>query len=163
MSKDKGPEGPDEPRIVEEAQIPGRKAVVPAERVAGRTCKVHRTRIEGLGYFCPSCKSSYCTRCVQNVLLPERKCLVCGSPVEIADDLRAFAERAASVAGPEGHVPEGKVTMLAPEVLQRLEGLGLDEDVLDELIERLKYVPPEDRLKYLDAIFPDENGENDSR
>ncbi|MEX2680396.1 MAG: hypothetical protein Q6373_002255 [Candidatus Sigynarchaeota archaeon] len=147
----------DQPRIVEEINPPERHAASPAEPIVVKKCKVHRTKIEGLSYRCDKCGSVFCLACIINVLQPERKCMVCDEPVEINDEYRSMIDRATRVVDPDTFTMSGKVTIIAPEIWRRFDELGLDEDVIDEVIDRLKYVPPEDRLKYINAYFNDEH------
>nr|MDO8113250.1 hypothetical protein [Candidatus Sigynarchaeota archaeon] len=128
-------------------------------------CKVHRARIEGLNYFCRKCGSVFCLSCITNVLLPEGKCMVCNADLEISDEYRHLIERALSIRprvdGAEMEFPRMIVTMLAPEIWKRFEELQLDDDIIEEIIDKLKYIPPDDRLKYLDAYFEDDLDAND--
>ncbi len=155
------PEEDDQPRIVEETEAPDGRAAVPAERIVIRKCKVHRTKIEGLSYRCDKCGSVFCLACITNVLEPEGRCMVCEAPVEISDEFRSLIDRATRAVDPDAFSLRGQVTTLAPEVWHRFEQLELEEDVVDEIIDRLKYVPPEDRLKYIDAYFSEEDDHED--
>lgn len=146
----------DGPRIVE-----GPSKTLDQERVAPafRKCKVHRTRIEGINYHCHECGSVFCLACIANVLMPEGRCMVCEAPVIIDDEFRAIIQRATEDARPDPGIINGQVTTIAPEIWRRFEELELDDDIIDEVIDRLKYVPPDDRLKYLNAYF----NENEDR
>nr|MDO8112244.1 B-box zinc finger protein [Candidatus Sigynarchaeota archaeon] len=129
-------------------------------------CKVHRARIEGLNYFCRKCGSVFCLACITNVLLPEGKCMVCNADLEISDEYRRLIERALRMVGPrvdgaEMEFPGMTVTTLAPEIWKRFDELQLDDDIIEEVIDKLKYIPPDDRLKYLDAYFGDDLDAND--
>jgi len=153
--------GDDQPRVVEEIDTPSKKDSHLMKQIVPRKCKVHRTRIEGLNYTCGKCGSVFCLACITNVLLPEEKCMICGTPVEISDEFRPIIDRATQHADAGMPVMDGKVIMIAPEIWQRFEELGLEEDVIDEVIDRLKYVPPEDRLKYINAYFNDMDEHDD--
>jgi hypothetical protein len=149
-------DGDDPPRIVEETDTPkGAGPVLPAH-VVTRKCKVHRTKIEGINYTCRRCGSVFCLACITNVLLPDGKCMVCEAPFEIDDEFRSIIDRAARHTDTGPFTPGGQVTIIAPEIWRRFEELNLEEDVIDEIIDRLKYVSPKDRLKYLNAYFNDE-------
>lgn len=149
------------PRIVEETDAPAGKEVISQPRIVPRKCKVHRTKIEGINYTCYECNSVFCLACITNVLLPEGKCMVCEAAVNIDAEFRSLIDRATKAA--DAAIPElcGKVTTIAPEIWRRFEELELDEDVVDEVIDRLKYVPPEDRMKYLNAYFNDDEERNE--
>jgi hypothetical protein len=151
----------DPPHIVEEIDAPAGTGAMPQGHIVPRKCKVHRTRIEGITYTCRDCGSVFCLACITNVLLPEGKCMVCDAPVEINDEFRSLIDRATHLADTGILAPSGQVTTIAPEIWRRFEELELEEDVVDEIIDRLKYVPPEDRLKYLDAYFNDEDEHDD--
>jgi len=130
-------------------------------------CKVHHTRIEGLNYLCRKCGSVFCLSCITNVLLPESKCMVCNADLEISDEYRRLIERALSIGPRVGEAdvefPGMILTTLAPEIWKRFEELQLDDDIIEEVIGKLKYIPPEDRLKYLDACFGNDlDANNDS-
>nr|MDO8084132.1 hypothetical protein [Candidatus Sigynarchaeum springense] len=151
----------DEPRIVEEVDGPGGKAPLPPERIVVRNCKVHKTKIEGFSYRCDKCGSVFCLACITNVLEPERKCMVCEAPVTITEEYRSLINKAASGVDPDAFTLSGQVTTIAPEIWRRFEELELEDDLIDEVIDRLKYVPPEDRLKYIDAFFSEEDERED--
>ena len=155
------PEEDEPPRIVEETDAPAGTGALPAEHIVPRKCKVHRTRIEGINYTCHECGSVFCLACITNVLLPDGRCMVCEAPVEINDEFRSLIGRATRHADTGLPAPRGQVTTIAPEIWRRFEELQLEEDVIDEVIDRLKYVPPEDRLKYLNAYFDDEEEPDD--
>ncbi len=155
------PEEDDPPRIVEETNSSAGAGDMRSTHVESRKCKVHRTKIEGINYTCIKCGSVFCLTCIANVLLPERKCMVCETSLEISDEFRLIIEKFTRQADTGMLALNGKVTLISPEIWRRFEELELEEDVLDEVIDRLKYVPPEDRLKYLNAIFKDEEKRDD--
>jgi hypothetical protein len=151
----------DQPRIVEETDTRD-KSNPPSPVIAiPRKCKVHRTRIEGINYHCHECGSVFCLACITNVLLPEGKCMVCEAEVNISDEFRSLIDRTARQVDPDAFTMSGQVTTIAPEIWHRFEELQLDEDVVDEIIDRLKYVPPEDRMKFLNAYFNDQEENED--
>ncbi len=151
----------DPPRIVEETDAPKGADAMSKVPIVPRKCKVHRTRIEGINYTCRECGSVFCLACITNVLLPDGKCMVCEASVEINDEFRSLIDRATRHAETGIFAPGGQVTTIAPEIWRRFEELQLEEDIIDEVIDRLKYVPPEDRLKYLNAYFDDEEEHDD--
>ncbi len=162
--KEKG--GRDEdgaPRIVDGCNTHAKTDIPPPAYTESRKCKVHRTKIEGINYTCRECSSVFCLICITNVLIPEGKCMVCEVPVEIDDEFRSIIDRMTRQADTSTLTPSGKVTIIAPEIWHKFEELGLEEDVIDEIIDRLKYVPPKDRLKYLDAYFNDEEEHDDNQ
>jgi hypothetical protein len=95
------------------------------------------------------------------VLLPEGKCLVCEAPIEIAEEYRDIIDYAAGKDTSDHFIMSGQVTTIAPEIWRRFEELELEEDLVDEVFDRLKYIPSSDRLKYLDAYFRDDDENND--
>lgn len=48
-----------------------------------------------------------------------------------------------------------KVTIMAPEVWDALDRLGVGEDILDEVLGVLKEIQPADRVQHLEAWFGD--------
>ncbi|HME56066.1 MAG TPA: hypothetical protein VKM55_27940 [Candidatus Lokiarchaeia archaeon] len=128
-----------------------------------RKCTVHKAPIEGLSYICPSCNSIFCLACITNVLLPEGQCMVCNAPLEIEPETRRLIDRSLEIGDMSSTevLPDESITMLAPEIWKRFEELQLDDDIIEEVIDRMKYVPPEDRLKYLDAYFADTDMNDD--
>jgi len=128
-------------------------------------CEIHHTRIEGLNYFCRKCGSVFCLSCIKNVLLPEGKCMVCNADLEISDGYLCLIERALSIGpkvdGAGTEFPGMLLTTLAPEIWKRFEELQLDDDIIEEVIGKLKYIPPDDRLKFLDAYFGNDVDAND--
>jgi hypothetical protein len=156
-----GPVKDEEPRIVEGTDPRAKTSTNSPVIAVPRKCKVHRTKIEGINYHCHECGSVFCLACIANVLMPEGKCMVCEATVTIDDEFRAIIERASRNVEPDAYILSGQVTTISPEIWRRFEELQLDEDVVDEVIDRLKYVPPEDRLKYLNAYFNDEEQDDD--
>lgn len=160
MITDKTSQKPlDSPQGVTMSKKPGRDPPI--------LCKVHQARIEGLNYFCHKCGSVFCLACIAEILLPEGKCVVCDASLEISEEFRCVIDQALSVRqgidGTDG-LPKYSgitLTMLTPEVWKRLEELQLDDDIIEEVIDKLKYIPPDDRLKYLDAYFEDNLESND--
>jgi hypothetical protein len=156
-----GRDDDDRPRIVDETDARVGTST-PSPLVAfPRKCKVHRTRIEGINYHCRECGSVFCLACINNVLLPEGRCMVCEAAVDISDEFRSLIDRAARHADTDAFTTSGQVTTIAPEIWHRFEELQLEEDIVDEIIDRLKYVPPEDRIKYLNAYFNDQEEPDD--
>ncbi|NMC06884.1 MAG: hypothetical protein GYA24_16820 [Candidatus Lokiarchaeota archaeon] len=145
------------PRIVE---IKANTTDQGIQDAAFRKCKVHRTRIEGINYHCPGCGSVFCLACIANVLVPEERCMVCEAPVDIDDEFRAIIRGALGNVTDPG-IMSGQVTIIAPEIWRRFEELELDEDIIDEVIDRLKHIPPADRMKYLDVYFDDTEDRGD--
>ena len=120
-----------------------------------RKCKVHQAHIEGMSYVCPSCKSNFCMVCIENVLLPEGRCMICNAPLDIDQKIRALIDISIKADRlPNNSVIHGEtVTMLTPEIWKRFEELQLDHDIIEEVIGTLKNIPPAKRLKYLDTFF----------
>lgn len=125
-----------------------------------RKCKVHQAPIEGLSYVCPSCNSNFCLACITNVLLPEGRCMICNAVLTIEPETRRFIDRAMEInkMSHNSLLPDETITIISPEIWKRFDQLQLDDDIIEEVIGRMKHVPPEDRLKYLDAYFADTNG-----
>ncbi|HME53199.1 MAG TPA: hypothetical protein VKM55_13335 [Candidatus Lokiarchaeia archaeon] len=136
------------------------ESVVPSQP---RKCTVHQAPIEGLSYVCPSCNSTFCMVCITNVLLPERQCMVCNSPLEIDQEVWKRIDKSVKVdiMSNDSLIHGDTVTILTPDIWKRLEELQLDQDVIEEIIDRLKGIPPADRLKYLNAYFADTDLHND--
>ena len=49
-----------------------------------------------------------------------------------------------------------KVTIMDADVWDALDKLGVGEEILDEVLELLKWIPPADRVRHLEIMFPDE-------
>ncbi len=91
--------------------------------------------------------------------------MVCNADLEITDEYKRLIERALSISPridrADMAFPGMTVTTLAPEIWKRFEELQLDDDIIEEVIDKLKYIPPDDRLKYLDVYFGDDLETND--
>jgi len=89
--------------------------------------------------------------------------MVCNAPLEIEPETRRLIDRSLEIGDMSSTevLPDESITMLAPEIWKRFEELQLDDDIIEEVIDRMKYVPPEDRLKYLDAYFADTDMNDD--
>ncbi len=53
-------------------------------------------------------------------------------------------------------VQERIVTVFEPELLQKLKDMQLSSDIYEEVVGRLKNIPPERRLAYLEQLFKDD-------
>jgi hypothetical protein len=50
-------------------------------------------------------------------------------------------------------IPAFDLAMFSPEVLKKVSGLHVDDEIQDEIFNAIKEIPPEQRLKYIDSIF----------
>jgi hypothetical protein len=110
-------------------------------------CIVHKGPISGFSYSCKSCGVVYCVKCMKHLAKTNQDCWNCGARLE-TDDEQARPEAAAR--------DETEVSVLSEDVWNRIEKLGLQEDILDEVLGKLKTLPPNDRMAYLERVFPDE-------
>ncbi len=87
--------------------------------------------------------------------------MVCHAPAEIDNEFRSIIDQMIKHNNTDTSALEGQVTIIAPEIWRRFEELGLEEEIIDEIIDRLKQIPPENRLKYLNTYFDDEKDDDD--
>ena len=120
-------------------------------------CIVHEEQIKGLSYICPKCKSVFCSKCLNNIILYEEKCMVCGQELKDSKSIKWLQSRAAKYytsneRGISG-IPKVNVTTLSDDIWDKFKELEISDDIIEELIDRLKYIPPEKRLQYIDTYF----------
>nr|MDO8111122.1 hypothetical protein [Candidatus Sigynarchaeota archaeon] len=75
------------------------------------------------------------------------------APVQVAIPAPATAVQPEDKSSCDDGIPAFELTMFAPEVLKKVEELHVDEDIQDEILNELKDIPPEQRLKYIEDVF----------
>ncbi|MBN2150935.1 MAG: hypothetical protein JW839_05805 [Candidatus Lokiarchaeota archaeon] len=78
----------------------------------------------------------------------EPRAILQTEPAPAPEDLQAPA-----AGNYDDGLPTFDLAMFEPEVLKRVTDLRVDDDVQDEILNALKDIPPEQRLKYIDDIF----------
>ncbi len=110
-------------------------------------CIVHKGPISGFSYSCKACGVIYCVKCVRHLAETNQACWNCGASLDI-DEERARPEALIR--------DDAVVSVISEEVWNKIEQLGLQEDILDEVLGKLKTIPPQDRVAYLERTFPDD-------
>lgn len=116
-------------------------------KVQTQSCVVHKGPIEGLSYTCKTCGTVYCIRCVEHLMEHGEKCWNCQSVIEI--DVKKPADIIKPV------LKKASVSLFSDDVWKKINELHLDEEIYDEVIEQLKQVPPQQRIKYIEDKFRD--------
>ncbi len=110
--------------------------------VLNQRCVVHKGVITGFSYTCKNCGTVYCMECIKHLVNIQETCWTCKQPLDTS-----FLK--------EGDdFPKKLVSMFSTEIWQKLKDLDLNEEIFDEVLGKLKSLPPEIRLKYLDERFP---------
>ncbi|MFX0099991.1 MAG: DUF2341 domain-containing protein [Candidatus Hodarchaeota archaeon] len=105
-------------------------------------CLVHKGEITGLSYTCKHCGAIYCIKCAKHLIKVGESCWTCKNPIpeQLSDD----------------EVVEKNVTVLDEEVQEKIKQLMafgvIQEEFLDEFLGQLKEVPPQERLRHLEAL-----------
>jgi len=89
--------------------------------------------------------------------------MICDAPLIINLEARRFIDRSIEISKMSNMalLPGETLTMITPEIWKRFEELQLSDEIIEEVIDRMKHVPPEDRLKYLDVYFADTDMNDD--
>jgi hypothetical protein len=112
--------------------------------VSTQRCVVHKGPITGFSYTCATCGTVYCMKCVRHLSEINESCWSCKQPLNVtSEDVEA------------DDFPSISVSAISPEVQQKLQKLDLSEEIIDEVLESLKSIAPDSRLKYLEDKFPD--------
>ncbi|HME56280.1 MAG TPA: PKD domain-containing protein [Candidatus Lokiarchaeia archaeon] len=109
-------------------------------------CVVHKGPITGFSYTCKNCGVPYCMDCYNHLIATSEKCWNCGQPLEQQTDAT---------------VTKQEVTLFTTEVWNKIEALNLSDEIKDEIIEQLKYIPPGQRIQYLNETFGELNDSDD--
>ncbi|MFX0102798.1 MAG: hypothetical protein ACFFCS_24735, partial [Candidatus Hodarchaeota archaeon] len=109
-------------------------------------CLVHKGEIKGLSYTCSECDSVYCLECAKHLVKNGEACWTCKKPIIL---------ETGNMVDNADAVPKMEVTVFSKEIWDLLKSLDLNPVVHDEVIERLKYIPPAERRKYLEEMFPE--------
>ena len=74
--------------------------------------------------------------------------MICNTPLTIDAEARRFIDRSIQISKTSCTelLPGETLTMLTPEIWKRFDELHLSDDIIEEVIDRMKHVPPEDRL-----------------
>ncbi|MFX0102570.1 MAG: hypothetical protein ACFFCS_23590 [Candidatus Hodarchaeota archaeon] len=135
----------------------GNKGEKPEKSNASRKqCIIHQVPMEGLNYICPECNSIYCLSCIKNLLLSTEQCIVCEEPVLKDEYFEIIKQELESGGNPNDAIPKINVTTIAPEVWKKIDQFQISEEIIDELLENLKYIPPDKRVRYLEIYFSPE-------
>ncbi len=110
-------------------------------------CVVHKGTISGLSYTCKHCGVQYCANCAAHLAKSGEKCWNCGGAIEAEGLVPASAQAMPTLP------MEGQVTVFEPEVFAKISELGIEEKLVDDLLELLKDIPANNRLQYLDDMF----------
>ncbi|MBN2154029.1 MAG: PKD domain-containing protein, partial [Candidatus Lokiarchaeota archaeon] len=147
----------------EEVDIQGRMENVKAlasevkvEKVMPK-CLVHKGDISGLSYTCSECGAVYCLDCARHLMSNGETCWACKA---------AFPTSLISSVGSNDIVepiPRGQYAMFSDEIWRKLNELEvesiIDKETFDELVEELKQIPPDGRLRFLEDTFSTPNQE----
>ncbi len=117
-----------------------------------RACKIHGEPISGISYKCERCKSDFCSKCIDLVLAGTGECMVCGEKIASMDQMKQLFNKTCATPPP---VRKCDVTIFSDEVWTELDEMNLDEEIIDELLNQLKYVEPKNRVLYLKRCFED--------
>ena len=109
-------------------------------------CIVHKGPISGFSYTCKSCGVPYCLECMKHLIDSGEGCWNCGEHLD-----NTFQ----GVLSPTENTSKTVLTVFSLQVTQKLKELNLPEEIYEEVIERLKFIPPEQRIQYLEQTFPD--------
>jgi hypothetical protein len=110
-------------------------------------CVVHKGPISGLSYTCKHCGVQYCLNCATHLAQSGEKCWNCGGVIDVEGLVPAIAEATPT------RPMEGQVTMFEPEVFAKISELGIEEGLVDDLLELLKDIPVNNRLQYIEDMF----------
>jgi len=117
-----------------------------------QTCAIHEAPVTGVGYRCPACNRWFCTDCVHFYVLDVKSCPACGAPADVSG-----AEKHAD----DDAFPGGMVTVIAQDVIDEMERLGIGEEIFDEVLYAVKAVAPCHRVAYLRNMFADPDDDED--
>jgi len=128
------------------ASAQGMASEVSVETVVPR-CVVHKGPISGLSYTCKQCGVQYCIDCAAHLAKSGEKCWNCGADIDTQSVMAVNPQ-----AIPERQM-EGQVTMFGPEIFAKISELGIEEGLVDDLLELLKDIPVDNRVQYLEEMF----------
>ena len=112
-------------------------------------CVVHKGGISGLSYTCKMCGATYCMKCAKHLLANGEPCWLCQASIDFGESV----EKEVIDNPTRSLVQKLAVTLFSDDVWRRLDQLQLEPEIFNEVIEDLKEIRPEQRLKHLEEIF----------
>nr|MDO8116387.1 hypothetical protein [Candidatus Sigynarchaeota archaeon] len=114
-------------------------------------CIVHKGPVSGLNYKCQACGAVYCLDCAKHLVANHEACWNCGSGISFDEESLSTRQETIN----SNLIPETTLSMFSKNIWLRmleLERTGaLEKSIFDEVLARLKEMPPDARLPFLNS------------
>lgn len=124
--------------------MPTARAELPTlDTKVSQRCTLHKGLISGPSYKCKHCGAIYCKSCITQLVEAQESCWSCSNTIALNE---------ISIATPTNETragSRGKLTFFEPDVINKIHELGIQDDMIPDVLELLKDVPEEDQMQYL--------------
>ncbi|MBD3187514.1 PKD domain-containing protein [Candidatus Bathyarchaeota archaeon] len=117
----------------------------------GPACLIHKKPVDGLSYTCSKCHVTYCLECATMLVEKRFSCLKCNYPISLNGKGTLHGVNSMDKPMHPGiAIMDGE---LLDKVRQLRENRIITEEIIDEIFMFLAFLPPADRVPFLQKVF----------